>query len=309
MPENYAQTLREVEYTQNVTHDLRQTPGVLYPLAGSTANYRGKKSARIESRFASMQLQEKTTRNGDTNNIDPSAQNRFIRKPGSANIAPLIDRDDQAATGIGLKDPIVRETAMAVRSYHDDKFLQGWWGPSYTGEAGEITMAFPSGNKVAHNYGGVSVGVTKAKLIELRRQLGNANVSMQLEKPIILLDPDAESDLLNIQEYVNLDYGNGGAPLATGEIKPWLGFRFMSVNLNDATAFPRAASFFRVGGLNRLPVVIPSGVHRGVWTEFFGRITERDDKQFSEQVYSEAESTSVRTDDKKTWFLETKPAA
>lgn len=306
MPENYAQTLREVEYSNNVTHELRQQPGIVYGLAGSSDNYRGKKSARIESRFASMQLQDKTTRNGDTNNIDPSAQDRFIRKPGSANIAPLIDRDDQAATSIELGSPIVMETTMAVRAYHDDKALQGWWGPSFTGEAGEITQAFPSGNKVAVNYGGTAVGITKAKLIELRRLLGTANVSMAREKPIILLDPDGESDLLNIPEYVSKDFGEG-APLQTGEIKPWLGFRFFAANLNDAAAYPRAAPFFRVGGVNRLPVIIPSGVHRGVWTEFFGRITERSDKQFSEQVYSEAESTWVRTDDKKTWFLETKP--
>jgi hypothetical protein len=309
MAENYAQTLREVEYTNNVTHELRQEPGVLMGLAGSTANYFGKKSARIESRFGRMQLQDKTTRNGDTNNTDPNADNRFIRKPGSANIAPLIDRDDVAATSVGLKSPIVMETTLAVRAYHDDMMLRGWWGPSYGGETGELTIAFPAGNKVPVNFGGAATGLTKAKLIELRRVMGNANVSMQLHRPIILVDPDAQSDLLNIPEYVNMDYAKtGGAPLETGELKPWLGFRFFDVNLADAEAFPRSAPFFRQAGVNRLPVFIPSGIHRGVWTEFFGRITERDDKQFSEQVYSEAESTAVRTDDKKTWFVETKPA-
>lgn len=310
MPENYALTLRETEYNNNVTHELRQQPGVLYPLAGSTASYAGKTAARIESRYGALALQKKTTRNGDTNNVDPNVNNRFIRRPGSSNVAPLIDRDDAKGTSIDLKSPLVMETAIAVRAYHDDQFLSGWWGPSYGGEAGATTIAFPSGNKIAHNYGGTSVGLTKAKLIELRRQLGNTNVSMQMEKPILLLDPDAESDLLQITEYVNMDYAKtGGAPLETGEIKPWLGFRFFSVNLQDTTAFPNAAALFTVGGLHRLPLLVPSGVHRGVWTEFFGKIDERSDKQYSEQVYAEAESTAIRTDDKKTWFVETKPAS
>ncbi|QNQ09251.1 phage capsid protein [Sphingomonas alpina] len=308
MADNWAESLRTVEYRNNVTHELKQQPGILYPLAGSSDTY-SSKSAEIEQRFAGLTLQKKTTRNGDTNNVDPSASVRFVKKPGSSNVAPLLDRDDKHATSVDMKSPLVMETADAVRAYHDDQFLTGWWGNGWTGETGDIAVPFTAGNKVAHTYGGGgSVGLTKAKLIELRRLLGTANVSMQREKPIILLDPDSESDLLNINEYVNKDFGEG-SPLMTGEIKPWLGFRFFSVNMKDAVAFPNSAALFQVGGINRLPVIIPSGIHRGVWVEFFGKITERDDKQFSEQIYAEAESAVVRTNEAKAWFLETKPAA
>jgi hypothetical protein len=306
MAENWAETLRSVDYRNNVTHELKQQPGVIYPLAGSTATY-SSKSAEIEQRFAGLQLQKKTTRNGDTNNVDPSASTRFTKKPGSSNVAPLLDRDDKNATNVDMKSPVVMETADAVRAYHDDAAMVGWWGNGWTGETGDVAVPFTAGNKVAHNYGGVSAGLTKNKLIELRRLLGTANVSMKRDKPIILLDPDAESDLLQINEYTNTDYNNS-QPLVDGEIKPWLGFRFMSVNLSDPVAFPQSSPLFTVGGLHRLPVIIPSGVHRSVWVEFFGKITERDDKQFSEQIYAEAESNWTRTDEKKAWFIETKPA-
>lgn len=308
MADNWAEDLRNVEYRNNVTHELRQEPGILYPLAGSTDNYAGSKSARIESRFAQLQLQKKTTRNGDTNNVDPSTQNRFVRKPGSSNVAPLIDRDDVNATSVELKSPLIMETAMAVRQYHDDQFLKGWWGSGYTGETGEIEVAFPAGNKVAVNYGGAGpTGLTLEKLIELQRLLGRSNVSFKREAPIILLDPDSQADLFRINEYKNFDY-NGSKPLVDGEVKPWMGFRFIQANLFDATAYPESAPLFQVGGINRLPVIVPSGIHRAVWVEFWGKVSDRGDKQHSEQIYAEAESIGVRTDEKKAWFIETKPA-
>lgn len=307
MADAWAEQLRNVEFQNNVTHELRQEPGILYPLAGSMANYAGSKSARIESRFGQLQLQKKTTRNGDTNNVDPSANNRFIRKPGSANVAPLLDRDDMKATSIDMKAPVVMETAMATRQYHDDAFLAGWWGDGYTGEAGEISVAFPAANKVPINFGGAPIGISRAKLVELKRLMRKANVNFKAEKPIILLDADAEADLFSIPEYINFDY-NDSKPLVDGEVKPWMGFRFLQANLGDPTAYPISAALFQVGGVNRLPVIVPSGIHRGVWTEFFSDIGPRRDKQMSEQIYAEAESTAVRTDEKKAWFIETKPA-
>jgi len=282
-------------------------PGILYPLAGSSDTYSAK-SAEIEQRFAQLQLQKKTTRNGDTNNVDPSAQVRFIKKPGSSNVAPLLDRDDAHATKVDLKAPLVMETASAVRAYHDDQFLVGWWGNGWTGETGDTAVPFTAGNKIAHDFGGGSVGLTKAKLIELKRQLQKANVSFKMEKPIILLDADAESDLFNINEYVNFDFA-GSKPLVDGELKPWMGFRFLQANLGDPVAYPNSAALFKPAAVNRLPVIVPSGIHRGVWVEFFGKIDVLPTKQYSEQIYAEAESAVVRTDEKKAWFIETKPVS
>lgn len=307
MPDNWAESLRTVEFRNNVTHELRQTPGILYPLAGSSATHTGK-SCEIEQRFASLTLQKKNTRNGDTNNVDPSALVRYIKKPGSSNVAPLLDRDDQNATSVDMKAPLVMETASAVRQYRDDQLLVGWWGNGWTGETGDTAVPFAAGNKVAHNFGGTSTGLTKIKLIELRRQLQKSNVNFKVEKPIILLDADAESDLFGITEYVNFDY-NGSKPLVDGEVKPWLGFRFLSANLGDPAAYPNAASLFQVGGINRLPVIVPSGVHFGTWVDFFGKIEPLPGKQYSEQIYAEAECAAVRTDEKKAWFIETKPIA
>jgi hypothetical protein len=309
MPDNYLETLHEVEYVQNVTHELRQEEGILYPLAGQQINGDGKSEIKVEDRFGRMRMQRKTTRNGDTNTTDASVTRRFIKKPGRYNVATLIDRDDIASTSVELKSPLVMETASATRTYHDDQFLVGWWGNAWIGtETAETTIPFAAGNKVAHNFGGVSVGLTLAKLIELKRQLKKANVNFKREQPIILLDADAESDLWNIDKYVNFDY-QGSKPLVDGELKPWMGFRFITANLGDSEAYPEAAALFQVGGINRLPVIVPSGLARATWVEFWGKVDPRPDKQYSEQIYAEAESAVVRTDEKKAWFVETKPVS
>lgn len=306
----WEQTARDIEYQNNVTHSLRETPGMIYPLAGIQMAGNGATEVKIEDRFGRLKLQKKTTANGDTNYSEAEMVRRFAKKPGSSNVATLIDRDAVNSTSVEPRAPLVMETRDAVSTYHDDRTLVGWWGTAWEGVTSATTaVAFTSGNKIAHNYGGVSVGLTLAKLIELRRQLKKANVNFKKENPIILLDADAESDLFGINEYKSFDY-NGSKPLVDGELKPWMGFRFLTANLGDAEAYPEAAALFTVGGINRLPVIVPSGVARVTWVEFFGRAgTPMPDKQWSEQIYAEAESTVVRTDEKKAWFIETKPVS
>lgn len=301
--------LKDVEFRNNVTHQLQQEPGILYMLAGSVGNGAGKSEVKIEDRFGQLTLGKKTTRNGDTNYSDLDAIRRFVKKPGSYNDAVLIDRDSTNSTSVAVGSPAVVAGANAIRKYHDDMFLKGWWGSGWQGkETAETEVTFNAGNKVAHDFGGGgSVGLTLPKLIELKRKLQKANVNFRQEKPIILLDADAEADLFGIEKYVNFDY-QGSKPLVDGELKPWMGFRFLPANLGDPNAYPESATLFKPSTLNRLPVIVPSGVHREVWVDSFVRVQqEMPDKQYSMQIYVEAESAVVRTDEAKAWFIETKP--
>lgn len=308
MADGWSAEAATVEFQNNVSAELNAEPGMLYPLAGDTQNYAGRTSAKIDNIFGDVNLQDKTTRNGDTNNVDPSMRTRWIHKPGSANVAPLIDRDDQKETSLDLGSPTITQTTAGVRRYHDDKFIEGFWGNGYAGKLGMTAIPFAAGNRIPVDLGtlGTGTGLTKAKLIAMRRAYKKAHVSTKTEKPIILLDADAETDLLNIEEYVNFDY-SGDKVLETGEIKPWLGFRFISAELGDPEAYPRTYQLFNVGGVNRLPVFVPSGLHRGVWTDFWGKVSERGDKQHSWQFFAEAESAVVRTKEEKCWFIETRP--
>lgn len=289
--------VRTVEYNLAVEHELNQMPGLLVPLVGSSKPYQDK-GAQLIDRFGHINLSEKTTRNGDTNNTDVDVTRRFIKKPKTSNVAPLIDRDDMKQTKVDLNSPIAKSTGLAVRRYHDDQTLAGYFGNGWTGEDGDTAVPFDSNNIVD-----LGAGISKAALLELREKMLVNDVDLAAETPVVLLDPLTETQLFGIDEYVNADY-NDSRPLVQGEIKPWLGFRFVRCNLTSSGGYPNGSSLV-VPSTDHvaLPAFVPSGLHRGVWTEFWGKITERDDKQFSTQIYAEACSAVVRVDEKKCYQL------
>lgn len=292
MDDAYDET-RTVEYNLAVEHELNQKPGKLAPLVGSQKGYQDK-GAQLIDRFGHLDLQEKQTRNEDTNNTDVDVTRRFIKKPKSADVAPLIDRDDMKQTKVDLGSPIAASTGLAVRRYHDKQWLKGYFGNGWTGEDGDTAVPFDASNII--DPGG---NFSKAGLLALREAMNLGDVDTEDEEPIMLIDPQSETGLLNISEYVDADF-NESRPLVRGEIKPWLGFRFVKANLKSRKAFGEAVDLL-IPEANHiaLPVFVPSGMHRGVWTEFFGKITERDDKKFSKQIYAEACSAAVRVDEAK----------
>jgi hypothetical protein len=98
------------------------------------------KKAQIEDRFDDLVAQERDGRNTDTRNTDASAERRWIVKPKPMDVSPLIDRDDQLATEIGIQSP------LAIQHQGDpprqgDRWLQGYYGNAYTGEEGATAVA------------------------------------------------------------------------------------------------------------------------------------------------------------------------
>src|SRR5437868_5648998 len=96
------EVLRTIEYRKAVGFQLNEMPGKLRQLVGSSAPYSSKK-AQIVDRFDDLQAQERDGRNTDTRNVDGSVERRWIVKPKPMDVSPLIDRDDQLATEIGIQ--------------------------------------------------------------------------------------------------------------------------------------------------------------------------------------------------------------
>lgn len=290
--------LSTIDYKANVEYDLNETPGKLTQLSGSMDTYTGPK-AQISDRFDDLYLEDKTTRNGDTNNTELGSERRWVNKPPSANVAPMKDRDDQLETKVDLDSPLVKQTAVATRRYHDDMWLAGYYGNAYTGEHGDVAVPFDSNNVVVHG----GVGLTYAKLVAAIELMELSDVDIEAEAPVLLITPKQKSDLFNMAEYKSADYMQG-YPIARGEVKSILGIRFIVANLGSTKAYKRSSSLTKTSTTRSLPFFVPSGVHRAVWTEFWGKITERDDKQFSKQYYAEACSTMTRLNEAKCYKVE-----
>lgn len=299
--EDFAEKHFNVEFSNNVTFTMRQTPGFAKMLAGSTADYTGNTKARIQNKFGRLRMQPKNGRNSDTDNTDISSTVRFIKPNPMGTVAPLVDIEDQQETSLDLGSPIVKEVAEAAEVYHDDMFFKGFFGNAYAGEGGDDLVGFKQTNVVPHG----GTGLTKEKLLATRELLRARNAPFGREMPVILLQPEDETDLFLIDEYASFDY-NGGKPLADGEVKPWLGFRFMAINPDEDSLPTSFANFFADAGATRqLPVIFPSGMHRGVWTEFMGYVDRRPDKNQSEQFWGAARSSAARLDEDLAFIIQT----
>ncbi|MEB3213164.1 MAG: phage capsid protein [Leptolyngbyaceae bacterium] len=299
--EDWAVKHANVEYSNNVTATLRAMPG-LHKLAGSTASYSGNSKAKIENRFGRLRMREKSARNGDTNNTDISSLTRWIKPRRMGTVAPLVDIEDQVQTEVELGSPLVKEVAEAAMVYHDDSFVMGLFGNAYEGDGGDTIVPFKSANVVAHG----GTGLTLDKLLAVRELAGLNNARTGREAPILLLTPKDETDLLQIAEYKNADF-NESRPLVDGEIKPFMGMRFFSIN-PDEESFPDSwENFFADSGVTRrLPMFYPRGMHFGSWIPFIGSNDARPDKDMAEQYWGAAKSAAVRTDEDLVYIVETR---
>ena len=297
--DDFAEKHRNRGYSNAVTFEMRQRPGLLAPLVGSTDNYSGQAAHRIENRFDEIEMERQEGRNEDTNLTDPESLVRWIKANKARDVAVLIEKNDQKVTEVNLGDPIARQIAVAAQRVHDDEWLLGYFGNAWGGETGDTPIPFSAGNVIDDE----GVGLTLDKLIELQLRMGQNDVDFEAEMPILLITPRQRADLLRIEEYKNSDYMDGHT-LVRGEVKPWMGFRFVVFNPDSPKAYKYGGALTKVGNTRRLPAFLPSGLHRGVWTEFWGDIGPRRDKKVNEQIYGEARSAVTRVNEDKTYILE-----
>lgn len=299
--EHFSEKHRNTVFSNNVTASLRQEPGSGRAMVGSQANYEGNSKARIENRFGRLTMHEKTERNSDTDTTELSSVARWIKPGRTKTVAPLIDPDDQMEVSLDLGSPAVKEVAEAAAAYHDDMLFKAFFGTAYTGKDGDTAVAFKAGNVLVHG----GTGLTFAKLTALRTLILNRNAPLKREMPIIYVQPEDEAQLLSMEEYKNFDY-NGSKPLVNGELKPFMGFRFIGIN-PDAESLPESYTSFTAdgGATRRLPVVFPKGIHLGIWDEFSGYVDRLPTKNQSMQYWGGSRVAGARTDEDLAFILET----
>lgn len=281
---------RTVEYRLGVDYQLNERPGKLFPLCGSTGSYSDKK-AQIEDQFDDLVAQEKTERNGDTKNTDLSAVRRWIAKPRTQNVSPLIDRDDAISTKLDLNSPAAKQTAKAIRRAQDVRMLQGYFGNAITGEEGTTIVPFKAANILPANADeAADSGVTLNKLIAMLAMIEGALVDTEEEMPVFVYTSKQKKDLLKIAQFQSRDFNPMAVQaLQNGKVTDFMGFRFVPAEIGNAAAYPGASALTVAAGTGYrlLPVFVPSGLHRGVWTDFFGKVSDRNDKNHSMQIYGE----------------------
>lgn len=319
--ENWADTTRTVEYEKAVEFQLNEMPGKLKPMASQYTSNSSKK--QITDRFDDMYAEEIDERNGDTKNTDTDVERRWIHKPKRASVAPLLDPDDEMSTEVGLRSPLATGVAKAIRRYQDDKWLEGFYGPAYTGEEGLTSVPFKAANIIAADHGETAntfVGLTLKKLRQVRKLARQRFVDTDAEQLNMLITAEEVDDLFEIDQFLNSRYNpdsqrrrytpmseDAKQALQDGEPSPFLGIVFWPVEFTNPKAFKRvnaAGLTTNASGHRRCPVWVNSGMAFCTWLDFTTKVDERADKNHSTQFAAYTCGRASRTNEDKCFIVE-----
>jgi hypothetical protein len=270
------------QYTDNVIMLSQQKGSLLRDTVQFDGNVVGK--YKFFERIGATSAVKKTNRHGDTPLVNtPHSRRRATLVPYEW--ADLVDEPDQHRLLIKPESKYAQNAAWAMGRAMDDEIIGAFYGTSYAGEDGSISVTFPAAMSIAQ--GSVSLTVAKLRAAKLLLEKGDVDPD---EPRFICASPSSIDNLLSDSTVTSSDYNTVKA-LVQGEIDTFVGFKFIKSNrlpLDTVAATYRAAYAWTKGGVGL-------GVAQDVKT----RITERADKSYSIQVYLSQDIGATRVEEAK----------
>lgn len=269
------------QYTTNVELLLQQM-GSRLRKAVNSATYTGKAAKAVEQ-VGPVEAVRRTTRHADTPLISTPHDARWVR-PKDYEWADLIDDQDKIRMLIDPQSPYARNGAVALGRAIDREIINEFFATSSTGEDGDTNTPFPVGQQIIV----AGTGLTLDKLRDANRLLMAADVDLDNEALWIAITAQQHDDLLGVNQIQNLDF-NTKPVLVNGLVTSFMGFNFIHTELLTLNG----------AGDQRVPCWVQSGMHLGMWNDITTRISERDDKSYSTQVYVKGTFGATRTEEEK----------
>lgn len=240
---------------------------------------------KFYDQLGSTEMQEKVSRHQDTPIIDPDHERRRVSKVDYLHNT-LLDLEDQLNMVVDPKGPYARSASMAAGRQIDDIIIAALGGTAYSGKTGSTSSTLASANKVAVNYGGTNVGLTKAKLIKAKEIMDIFDV--EDEGRYLALYPTQLSDLLDTTEATSTDYNTVKA-LVDGEMDTWLGFKFIKTTrlVTDTSGYRQIYAFSK------------EGLQLAIQKEPMVRMDQRKDKNYAWQVFMSMSMGAVRMEEER----------
>lgn len=215
---------------------------------------------------------KKTNRHGDTPLMNtPHARRRVATE--QYEWADLIDKKDQVKTLVNLTNAYTMAAGAAMGRAVDEEIIRAADGVAYTGKTGATSVAFDTNNEVAVNHGGSNSQLTVAKLREAKLILDAGDVDPDMPRYCIINARQADALLANT-EITSSDYNTVKA-LVQGQVDTFLGFKFIMTNLIDQDE----------NDYDKVLFWAHDGLLLAEQQNLTTRISERDDKSYSTQVY------------------------
>ena len=267
------------QYKNNVIH-LAQQKGSRLRDAVRTEIVTGK--SHFFERIGSTAAQKRASRHSDTPRMDTPHSRRKVSLD-DYDWADLIDQEDKVRLLISPQSEYAMAGAWAMGRAMDDAIISAATGTAYTGVAGGTSQTLPSGQKVAHASG----GLTLAKLLSAKEILDAADVDPD-EPRFLVCAAGQIADLLNVSQVTSADYNTVRA-LAAGQIDTYLGFKFIQSERlgTDSTPSRQCLAFTK------------SAIGLAVGADVTTKISERADKNYATQVFLSMTIGATRIEEEK----------
>lgn len=252
------------QYKDMITHLVQQKAAKLQRSVKVDTNFVGE--YKFYDQLGSTEMIEKTSRHQDTPSIDPDHQRRRISKRDFIHNV-LFDTEDQLNMIVDPKSDYAEGARMAAGRKIDDRIIAAYNATAYSGKTGSTSTSFTAANQIAH----ASAGMTKAKLLEAKRLLDDAEVDE--EDRFLVLGTRQVENLLNTTEVASSDYNTVKA-LVDGALNTWLGFTLIrSSRLGVTSSIRRCYAYHR------------AAMQLAIQKEPEVKIDQRPDKNYCWQVF------------------------
>ena len=252
-------------------------------------------------RLGSGEASEVLTRHGDT--PDPlnlaHSRRRVILRTFDA--AELIDNADKVRMLIDPTNEYSLSIAYALGRKADDIILAALYGSAYAVDSADAqsTVAFDTNNVIDEDIGTANSSLIVAKLRAAKKRFMVNNIDLQAESPIIVhAGTDLTDGLLTETSVTSSDYNTLKA-LVNGEVNTFMGFKFVWCERLEQTTHKTASESFV-----RAIAFVPSAIGVAMGRDINVRISERDDKRYSTQVYGAMDIGAVRRQEEKVVSIE-----
>jgi hypothetical protein len=239
----------------------------------------------------------RTSRHGDTPQIDTPHSRRRVTM-NDYEWADLIDSQDELRMLIDPRSAYAKAGAWALGRTMDDIIIAAATGNAVSIDSADAAsnVALPSGQTVDEDFNTADSNLIVEKLIEAKRILMKNEVDM--DEPLSgVVNASALASLLNESEVQSADFNTIRA-LVQGDVNTFMGFNFVRTERLSGTA----------DGTDGDPVLClfypKSAIGLATGQDVAVRISERDDKSYSTQVYAKMTCGATRVEDEKVVSVE-----
>ena len=255
------------QFSSNVSM-LSQQMGSLLRSAVDEESVTGEKA--FFDQVGSVAAVKRTSRHQDTPLVTTPHSRRMVTLQ-DYEWADLIDNQDMVRTLISPESTYAKAAAAAMGRAIDDEIVTAAFASASTGKDGSTSTSFPASQQIS--VGSPAAGLTIAKLVEAKKKLDANTVDPSIPR-YVAVSPEQIEDLLNNTTVTSADYNTVRA-LVQGDIDTFVGFKFITTTRLNTNASSQ----------RRCIAWAQDGIKLAVGKDITARISERDDKSYSTQVY------------------------